>query len=95
MVNLNGTLKFDPFLDVDSLQSNLNTIKERITSDSFTEGFLIDKAGTTTAFFLEIDEENNTYETRNEIIDRLQSTLSNYPSKDFKITGIPFSEINM
>ena len=90
MVNLNGTLKFDPFLGTDSLQSNLNTIKERITSDSFAEGFLIDKAGTTTAFFLEIDEENNTYETRNEIIDRLQSTLSNYPSKDFKITGIPF-----
>ncbi|MEQ9090586.1 MAG: MMPL family transporter [Balneola sp.] len=90
MVNLNGTLKFDPFLDVDSLQSNLNTIKQRITSDSFTGGFLVDKAGTTTAFFLEIHEENNTYETRNEIIDRLQSTLSNYPSKDFKITGIPF-----
>lgn len=90
MVNLNGTLKFDPFLDPDSLSTNLEAIKKRITSDSFTKGFLIDEAGTTTAFFLEIDEENNTYETRNEIIDRLQSTLSNYPDKDFKITGIPY-----
>jgi predicted RND superfamily exporter protein len=90
MVNLDGMLKFDPFLDVDSLQSNLQKIKTRITSDSFAEGFLIDKQGTTTAFFLEIDEENNTYETRNAIIEQLKATLSNYPSKDFKITGIPY-----
>jgi len=63
MVNLNGILKFDPFLDADSLQSDLLNIKKRITTDSFTEGFLIDKQGTTTAFFLEVDEEKNTYET--------------------------------
>ena len=90
MVNLNGILKFDPFLDADSLQSDLLNIKKRITTDSFTEGFLIDKQGTTTAFFLEVDEEKNTYETRNAIIEQLQATLSNYPSKDFKITGIPY-----
>lgn len=90
MVNNNGTLKFDPFLDKDSLDSKINTIKRRITSDSFAEGFLINKEGNTTAFFLEIDEENNTYETRNAIINDLQVILDKYPNLEFKISGIPY-----
>jgi len=90
MVNINGNLKFDPFLDEDSLDSKINNIKSRITSDSFAEGFLINKEGNTTAFFLEIDEENNTYETRNAIISDLQITLDKYPNLEFKISGIPY-----
>lgn len=90
MVNNNGTLKFDAFIEKDSLAENLQQVKNRITDDSFTEGFLINKEATTTAFFLEIDGENNTYETRNQIIEELQVILNRYPEIDFKITGIPY-----
>ena len=90
MINNNGTLKFDSFLDVDSLESNLKEARSRITSDSFTEGFLINKEANTTAFFLEIDEENNTYASRNDIITELNIILADYPNTDFKITGIPY-----
>jgi hypothetical protein len=90
MTNNNGMLSFDAFLDKDSLEIKLADIKERITSDSFTEGLLINKEANTTAFFLEIDAENNTYESRNKIIKELNEILANYPDKDFKITGIPY-----
>ena len=90
MVNTDGTLRFDSFLELDSLSANLDDIKKRITKDSFTEGFLINKEATTTAFFLEIDEENNTYETRNTIISELEIILAQFPDIDFKITGIPY-----
>jgi len=90
MVNNNGTLNFDRFLEKDSLSSQLANIKERITTDSFAEGFLINKAGTTTAFFLEIDEEKNTYETRNAIIEDMQIILDRFPEIEFKVTGIPY-----
>lgn len=90
MVNTDGTLRFDSFLELDSLSANLEDIKKRITDDSFTEGFLINKEATTTAFFLEIDEENNTYETRNIIIKELEIILAQFPDIDFKITGIPY-----
>jgi len=90
MVNNNGTLKFDPFIEIDSLSTNLESIKARITNDSFTEGFLINKEATTTALFLEIDEENNTYESRNAIIRDLLTVLDAYPNIDFKVTGIPY-----
>lgn len=90
MVNIGGTLRFDSFLNLDSLSTNLSDTRERITKDSFTEGFLINKEATTTAFFLEIDEENNTYETRNQIIKELEIALARFPNIDFKITGIPY-----
>lgn len=90
MINNNGTLKFDPFLEEDSLFLNLVEIKERITSDAFAKGFLINEAGTTTAFFIEIDEDNNTYETRNALIQEMQIILDRYPQIDFKTTGIPY-----
>ncbi len=90
MVNRNGTLTFDPFLKENSLQNNISAVKQNIISDAFSEGFFINSKGNATAFYLEIDEENNTYESRNTIINELTGILENHSNIDFKITGIPY-----
>ncbi len=90
MVNNNGSLTIDPFLDEDSLAHSLSSAKANITQDPFAAGFFIDEGAQTTAFYIEIEEENNTYETRNALINELNTILESYPETDFKITGIPY-----
>ena len=90
MINRNGTLIFQPLLHQDSLANNISELKKKVTGDPFSKGFFISEDATTTAFYLEIDEEVNSYETRNQIIDELESITAAYPEIDFKTTGIPY-----
>lgn len=90
MVNNNGSLSFNPFLVEDSLDTSNENIRSIITDDAFAEGFYLNKTGNTTAIYIEIEDENNTYQNRNQIIRELQLILDQYPQIDFKITGIPF-----
>ncbi len=90
IVNENGSLTFDPFLSKESVQNNIHTVKQRITSDVFSKGFFINDKANTTAFYLEINEEVNSYEVRQQIIDELNLILNKYPEIDFKITGITY-----
>lgn len=90
MINQNGTLTFQPLLSKDSLSDNLADLKKKVTDDPFSKDFFISEDATTIAFYLEIDEEVNSYETRNQIIDDIESITGNYPDIDFKTTGIPY-----
>lgn len=90
MINRNGTLTFQPLLHEDSLTNNIPELKKKLTDDPFSKGFFISEDVTTTAFYLEIDEEVNSYETRNQIIDELERITAAYPQIDFKTTGIPY-----
>ncbi len=90
IVNENGTLTFNAFLEEQSIQENLQPIKQKITSDVFSEGFFINEEANTTAFYLEIDEEVNSYSVRQKIIDELNLILNKYPEIDFRITGITY-----
>lgn len=91
-INKDGRrLSFDDYIDADNLIAVTDSIKSALVSDPFAEGFLINRAGNVTAFYLEIENGKNNYEARNQIISDLQQVLQPYQkSYDFKISGIPY-----
>jgi hydrophobe/amphiphile efflux-3 (HAE3) family protein len=90
--NVNDRLTFSNYIDQVPLQSDeLAELKEQLTEDPFLEGALINSTGTTTAFMLQIDEVDNTYPNRNQIIADVNSILEGFSSRyDFHKSGIPF-----
>ena len=90
--NTNQNLTFDSYLSPSSFQSaDLTNIRNRLTDDPFAEGFLLNKQGNVTAFYLEIAEGKNNYSTRQAILGDLQNILTSYQDKyEFKISGIPY-----
>lgn len=88
--NKAGTLTFQDYLSADKLNADLDSIRAELITDPFAEGFLLNNAGNVTAFYLEIDPQNNTYSARSQINGDLQELLNRNPDKDFKISGIPY-----
>lgn len=87
--NMDDRLTFSSYFEDDDI--DFDQIKSRITSDPFAGGFLINEAGTATAFVLQIDEELNTYPNRNHVIRSINDILGEYENKyDFHISGIPY-----
>lgn len=85
-------LEFDPYLrDANLGTVSTDSLRNELTSDSFVEGFLVNDKATVTAFYLEITDDQNNFETRRQIIQRLNDTLNQYRHKyDFKLSGIPY-----
>jgi uncharacterized protein len=92
ILNKDDRLAFSPYLDIQSLYSDdLLQIKNRITSDPFAGGFLINESATATAIVLQIDESENTYPNRNLIISSINEILTDYEGNyKFHISGIPY-----
>lgn len=90
--NTNNRLTFDSYLNADSLGTeDLPAIQQALTSDSFAEGFLLNKEANVTAFYLEITKGENNFSSRAEILDELDRILAPYQQTyDFKISGIPY-----
>ncbi|MEO1023421.1 MAG: MMPL family transporter [Bacteroidota bacterium] len=88
--NENGNLEFEPYLEVSLLDEQLPNLGKKLTSDRFTKGFLISDDLVTTAIYITIDEEVNSYPIRNQVIEDIYSITANYVNRDFRITGIPF-----
>ncbi|MDZ7693234.1 MAG: hypothetical protein U5K69_19295 [Balneolaceae bacterium] len=89
----NGTrLEFEPYLQTADLTSSItDSLKSELTQDSFVEGFLINDQATATSFYLEINEDKNSFEVRQQIIEELTDVLDQYSgSYDFKLSGIPY-----
>ncbi|MDX1672120.1 MAG: efflux RND transporter permease subunit [Balneolaceae bacterium] len=85
-------LRFDPYLD-DQLLNSLDArkLRELLSGDPFIEGSLINETADVTAFYLEIDEDRNNYDTREEILGQLDRILEPYNGRyHFRITGIPY-----
>ncbi|MDX1618728.1 MAG: MMPL family transporter, partial [Balneolaceae bacterium] len=91
-INSDGVrLEFTPYLEENRLSAlNADTLRRRLADDPFASGFLINERGDATAFYLEMDEENN-FTVREQVITNLREILSPYRSEyDFKISGIPY-----
>ncbi|MDR8392351.1 MMPL family transporter [Aliifodinibius sp. S!AR15-10] len=85
-------LEFEPYLRNSNLQAaGSDSLKTELTTDSFVEGFLINDQATVTAFYLEIVDDKNNFDTRQQIIQKLNEILDQHRDKyDFKLSGIPY-----
>jgi hydrophobe/amphiphile efflux-3 (HAE3) family protein len=90
--NVNDRLTFSNYIDqVPQRSGELAQLKRQLIDDPFLEGVLINKTGTTAAFMLQINEANNTYPNRNQIIEDVNSILATFSNQyDFHKSGIPF-----
>lgn len=90
--NIDDRLTFTDYIaEVPQNSQELEQLKNELTDDPFLEGVLINKAGTTAAFMLQINEEQNTYPNRNQIIDEINSILQRFSGQyEFHKSGIPF-----
>jgi predicted RND superfamily exporter protein len=88
----NGMINFDPYLTDEIINnSSPDSLKSQITSDPFLSGFLVSRDGTATALALQINEDENTYTNRNDIIDAVNDILAYHQDKyTFHISGIPY-----
>ena len=89
--NNNQRLTFSRYLEEDSLSKDyLDIVEAKLSSDPFAQGFLLNKDATVTAFYLEIAEGENNYESREQITADLNNILEPYSDRyEFKISGIP------
>lgn len=89
---INNNLTFNPYLSAGSLsQESLSGKKTRMVSDPFLNGLVLNDEGNTTAIVLQIEDDNNSYSNRNEIISAVDDILSVYEDKyTFHISGIPY-----
>lgn len=92
ILNINDQLTFESYFEGDDVEAmDLESIKRKMIDDPFLDGFLINPAANTTAFVLEINEDENTYPNRNKIIDSVNEITSSYSGKyQFHKSGIPY-----
>lgn len=92
IINTNDQLTFESYFEGDNLDGmDMESIKQKMIDDPFLDGFLINQSASTTAFVLEIDEEENTYPNRNRIIDSINEITESYSGKyQFHKSGIPY-----
>lgn len=88
----NNQLTFSPYIDTEHISGNDWTkIKENLTANPLFSGLLINEAGTATAIILTINEAENTYSNRNEIIRSIDEVLSGFEvDYQFHRSGIPY-----
>ncbi|MCC5941658.1 MAG: MMPL family transporter [Balneolaceae bacterium] len=89
---LNDQLTFSPYINTDDLSENSwPDIKASLTDNPLFTGLLINKEGTATAIIITIDDEENTYTNRNEIIRSIDEILAEYEGNyQFHKSGIPY-----
>lgn len=90
--NVNDQLTFSDYIDTIPVEGDeLEDLKQRLTSDPFLAGALISSDGTATVFTLQINEAENTYPNRNQIISDINDVLESYSNRyEFHRSGIPF-----
>lgn len=90
--NVDDQLISSPYLD-DTIfgDSDRTEILQDLLRNPFTSGVLINKDATVTAVYLELDDTNNSYLVRSQVISDMLEVLSDYSDAyDFKIAGIPY-----
>jgi predicted RND superfamily exporter protein len=89
-VNDNGNLISEPYLsDNITSYSDLNDVKSEILDDAFIRNVLVNQPFTVTAFYIELDDDTNSYFIRDKVISDLLAILDSYPY-NFRIAGIPY-----
>lgn len=87
-----NSLEFSSYLDGKNLDEiDFDKLKKDVTADPLLSGYLVNNSGTATSIVLMIQEESNTYETKERIINQVNEILSEYRQDyTFHISGIPF-----
>lgn len=90
--NVNDQLTFSDYIDsIPVNDQQLDNLQHQLTSDPFLAGALISSDGTATVLTLQINEEENTYPNRNQIISDINNILESYSDKyEFHKSGIPY-----
>lgn len=90
--NVDDQLISSPYLDDTIYSSNDRTeILEDLLRNPFTSGVLINHDATVTAVYIELDDANNSYLVRSQVIRDMKEVLSDYDGTyDFRIAGIPY-----
>ncbi|MFC1618821.1 RND family transporter [Candidatus Neomarinimicrobiota bacterium] len=70
--------------------AELARLKERVLDDPLLGQFLISTDGRSTAIFVEIDSQSQTYESRAAVIRELQAITGEYTDYDFHYSGVPY-----
>jgi predicted RND superfamily exporter protein len=69
---------------------DLAGLRARILADPLLRQFLISKDGRTTAIFVEIESQNQTYESRAAVMGELEAITGEYEEYDFHYSGVPY-----
>lgn len=90
--NVNDQLTFSDYIGTLPVSDEeLDDLKQRLTTDPFLSGALISSDGTATVLTLQINEAENTYPNRNQIISDIDDVLEKYSNRyEFHRSGIPF-----
>lgn len=90
--NRNGNLTFDEYLKENRMHpDSLESLRSSLRNDPFLTGIFISEDLRSTAIYLEILENENTYSNRNEIIAAVNSILDSFSGDyEFHISGIPY-----
>lgn len=92
-INSDGeNLNFDRYLQFENLNNyDFKLLKQKMISDPFVQGFLLNETGNTTTVALRINDDDNTYLNRNLIIDSITQILEPFHGTYlFHISGIPY-----
>ncbi|MCH8567988.1 MAG: MMPL family transporter [Balneolales bacterium] len=91
LVNIDGSLRAESYFPNGKI-SDPETLKRELLFDPFTEGILINDDATFTAIYLFIDEEDNHFPERQQLIGELNELVSEMRANGFEVfvAGIPF-----
>lgn len=87
-----SSLQFKNYLTRDKLNTtDLKEVKQKMMDDANVAGVLLSETGNVTAIALEIDDSEDAYNVRQQILDDLNDVLKPYRATyDFRLSGIPF-----
>lgn len=90
--NRNGNLTFNEYLKKNRLHADsLESLRNSLRDDPFLTGIFISEDLRSTAIYLEIRENENTYSNRNEIITAVNDIMDSFSADyEFHISGIPY-----
>ncbi|AXJ00695.1 hypothetical protein CYPRO_1439 [Cyclonatronum proteinivorum] len=86
--NVDGRLVAEPFLNGEI--ADRQALMEEITADPFVQGLFISNAADFTAIYIAIDEDQNNFPVREQIIGDLMHILSAQNGLEYYVAGIPY-----
>lgn len=87
LINNNGMLESQKYL---TEEISTEKLREEITTDAFTEGLFINEESNFTAIYIEIDEDENNFPVREQVIADMQQALDNTEGLEIYVAGIPY-----
>lgn len=92
IVSTDGNIRVDDYFDdqTDLTPESLEHIRDEMHDDPYVSGILLGDDGKTTALYITIEDGENHFESREELISGMNDILASYDHYDFKRSGIPY-----